>query len=122
MEIFDMFEKISLPIQYKIKDYRAFLDSIRKRLIKITPEEIVRQKTIVYLQKEIGIPDSCMEIEESLSHYIDGRRERVDILFFFEQDGEQIPLGLVECKSLEMGIYDQTFEQAKNYADALELD
>ena len=37
-------------------------------LLAATPEECVRQKTIVFLQQELGIPVNRIFVEESMAH------------------------------------------------------
>ena len=49
-------EKGKLPPIYKRNGKDCYLDPIRKKLIYITPEETVRQKTISYLLDELGVP------------------------------------------------------------------
>lgn len=121
MNLYNVFEDIELPASYKTGGYSAFLDPIRKRLIKITPEEVIRQKTIVYLNKNLGIPINYIGVEESLSHYCEKQNGRVDILFFYMLNDQMVPLGLVECKSSGVGLSAQALEQATYYADVLNI-
>ncbi|MBR1732016.1 MAG: type I restriction enzyme HsdR N-terminal domain-containing protein, partial [Ruminococcus sp.] len=62
-------QKALIPKIYKRNGKECFLDPIRKKLIQITPEEIVRQKVISYLINEMNVPESMISVEEHLSHY-----------------------------------------------------
>ena len=50
-EIFD-----NIELEKFQRDGDCIYDSIRSFLLAATPEECVRQKTIVYLQQQLGIP------------------------------------------------------------------
>lgn len=50
MDIYGELEKVSLPVTYYRNSKKCFLDPYRKRLIEITPEEIVRQRMANYCE------------------------------------------------------------------------
>lgn len=73
-------ENQPLPKIYKRGGKECFLDSIRERLIFITPEEIVRQKMISFLINEMDVPRNMIAVEEHLSHYGVDSKKRADIV------------------------------------------
>ena len=73
-------ENQSLPTIYQRKGKDCYLDSVRKKLIYITPEETVRQKMISYLINELKVPKDAILVEEHLSHYNIESRKRADII------------------------------------------
>lgn len=113
--------KISLA-KYRIKeDYTVdgeprILCEIRKRFIKETDEEIVRQRFIKFLLKEIQVPREMMEVEVHLSKLKIDSRNRADIVIYAPKEPERMPLVLVECKSEKETIQtDNVLKQALGY-------
>jgi hypothetical protein len=113
--------KISLT-KYRIKeDYTVdgeprFLCEIRKRFIKETREEIVRQRFIKYLLKEIRVPKEMIDVEVHLSKLKIDSRNRADIVIYSSLEPHKTPLVLVECKSEKETIQtDNVLNQALGY-------
>ena len=52
----------------------------RKKLIQVTPEEVVRQEFVAKLITEFNVPIDLIEVEVPLSYYQKGKRERADII------------------------------------------
>ena len=101
------------------KEY--ILCSIRKKLIQITPEELVRQQFIDKLIKNYNVPENAIDVEVPLSYFKKGVRGRIDILVsIIDKDGSKYPLMVVECKAPNVIITDKVFEQALFYTDFLE--
>lgn len=94
------------------------LCKIRNRLIKKTPEELIRQAFIEYLVIEKEIPLTKIEIEFPLSRVKKGDKKRADILVYGDDDNEKVIL-VVECKKGEWGLIDRDVEQAKYYNSVL---
>lgn len=67
----EIFDKIELE-KFQ-RDGDCIYDPIRCFLLAATPEECVRQKTIVFLQQELGIPVNRIFVEESMAHTKKGR-------------------------------------------------
>lgn len=66
---------------YKIKlnDNKVY-DPIRRIYVKATPEEIVRQKTIKFLQLRLKVPQDKIIVERALGSLgVAGSRKRIDI-------------------------------------------
>ena len=115
MDIRKEFQKIKLPVHNK-HTKPQYYDPFRKRLVSITPEEVVRQKTAYFLRDILQVPEDLIITEEHLSHYGLDSRYRADIVIDAICDDTQIPLAVVECKSSEVQISDQAVKQVCDYA------
>ena len=98
---------------FKIKnsgndDY--IFDEIRKKYIKLTKEEWVRQNCVKFLINEKNFPSVLINIEKTIK--INKINKRYDIVVY-KPDG-RIKL-LVECKSPEIKINQKTFDQIAVY-------
>lgn len=107
-----VFDKIKLQKHTSVNG-KSFLDPIRNIFVQITPEEIVRQKMLDYLMKNMSVPRENILVEEHLAHWTKNFNGRIDIAITFQ---EKI-LAVIECKEENIFIESmQFFEQAKNYA------
>jgi hypothetical protein len=86
------------------------LDPIRRKYVKLTPEEWVRQNFVQYLINEGKYPHGLIGIEV-LSGY-NKMKKRVDILIH-NRAGQ--PVMIVECKAPEVKIDDKVFDQIVCY-------
>jgi predicted type IV restriction endonuclease len=86
------------------------LDPIRKKFVRLTPEEWVRQNFVQYLIQEGKYPAGLLGIEV-MSPY-NKLKKRVDILVH-KRNGE--PVMIVECKSPDIKIDDKVFDQIVSY-------
>ncbi|KAF5065046.1 hypothetical protein DSECCO2_278010 [anaerobic digester metagenome] len=111
------FNEIFLDEQYHRNGNRCLLDPFRKKLIQITPEEVVRQKTAHYFIKHIGVPRRLIMTEQHLKHYNGSGNGRMDIVFDKEFDGILQVVGVIECKASNIPLTAQTFQQVVKYAD-----
>jgi len=106
--------KLSLPeYNFTIKKEQGkpyILDSLRKKYVRLSPEEWVRQHTVQYLIQHKKFPQSLMKLEVGLDVY--SLPKRADILCY-KSDGR--PLLLVECKAPEVPINQAVFEQIAQY-------
>jgi len=91
-------------------------DQFRKKYVRLTPEEWVRQNFAVYLVNEKSYPASRMMIEKSLK--VNKMSKRCDILVC---DDEGRSVLMVECKSPEIKIGQSTFEQVSVYNIAFKV-
>jgi hypothetical protein len=85
-------------------------DIIRKKYVVLTPEEWVRQHFIHFLIHELKYPKSLFRIESSLTY--NKLQKRSDILIF-DRDGK--PWMLVECKSADIRLSQNAFNQVAVY-------
>ena len=86
------------------------LDPVRRRYVKCTPEEWVRQNFIQYLVNEGKYPSGLLGIE--VMHIFNKLKRRVDILVH-NRSGE--PVMIVECKAPEVKLDEKVFEQIATY-------
>lgn len=118
MKIKDELEQISLPKIYKRNGKQCYFDTYRKRLIEITPEEIVRQKIACYFEKVLGVPYEFMLIEVQLAKYGIEIKGRADIVIHEPIDDELMkPIAVIECKNSDVFLTDKVTEQAIGYSD-----
>ncbi len=83
-------------------------DDIRKKHLKLTPEEWVRQHFVHYLVS-MEFPRSAIALEGGFHLY--RKLQRTDILVY--KNG--VPALLVECKAPQVKITQATFDQAARY-------
>ena len=89
---------------------RMILDPLRRKFVKLTPEEWVRQNFVQYLIQKGNYPPGLIGIEIPLS--INKLKKRVDILV---HDRSGKPVMIVECKSHDVPLDDNVFEQIATY-------
>jgi hypothetical protein len=98
---------------FKIKNIENadyIFDEIRKKYIKLTKEEWVRQNCVNFLVNEKNFSQLFINVEKTLK--INNLSKRYDIVVY-NSDGS-IKL-LVECKSPEIKITQKTFDQIAIY-------
>ncbi len=99
--------------EYNIKteangDY--ILDEIRKKYVKYTPEEQVRQNFIKFLIKDKNYPKSLFAVEYKIE--INKNIMRCDILVFNKDFKPNI---IIECKAPNVKISEKAFNQVVDY-------
>ena len=99
----------SLKIKSK-KGLGYVYDVFRKKYVRLTPEEWVRQNFAHYLVKEKNYPASRIIIEKTL--HINRLVKRCDMLVCNDKGD---PVILIECKSPEVKISQEAFEQVAIY-------
>ncbi|MBT8219232.1 MAG: type I restriction enzyme HsdR N-terminal domain-containing protein [Bacteroidia bacterium] len=92
------------------------LDPVRKKWIILTPEELVRQLTLLYLLEKAEPYKRLLSVEKVIN--VNGRIKRFDILLY---DSEAKPKLLVECKNPKVPITNETFNQIAQYNIALKV-
>lgn len=91
-------------------------DPLRKKSVRRTPEEAVRQWFISVLHEGMHIPEHMMGSEVALSHA--GKSFRADIVVF---NRSARPLMVVECKRPEVSLDQEVVDQALRYNNALDV-
>lgn len=115
-----IFEDIKLQ-KYK-SGGRAYADPVRNILVQCTPEEEVRQKTILFLQRDLGVPIERISVEESMAHVKREKRGRADIVVY-RDDKKKDALLVIECKAPEVDVSCYIVrEQAEGYLKILDAD
>ena len=108
--------KLNLPeLLVKIKsEGELIFDPVRKKWLKNTPEEWVRQNLIIYLHTHLHYPLSLMETEKQFKLF--NTIKRADIVL---NDANLKPIIIVECKAANIKIDQGVFDQAIRYNMAL---
>ena len=102
--------KLNLPeFEHKISDDKIF-DIIRKKYVKLTPEEWVRQNIIRYITDILLYPPYLIGVEKEIKVF--NTSKRPDIVVFNKNLKPHI---IVECKKPEVKIDKNVFSQAVNY-------
>ena len=91
-------------------------DPLRRKSVRNTPEEAVRQWFISVLHEGMRVPEHMMGSEVAFRH---GAKDyRADILVYSRQAR---PLMLVECKRPEVELDQEVVDQALRYCNELEV-
>jgi hypothetical protein len=105
--------QLALPVpETLIRDepVRQIRCLVRRRFVRLTPEEWVRQSILAYLIDHRGYPASLIRVEGG--HRYQSMARRTDAIAH-SRNGQ--PLLLVECKAPEVPIEQATFDQASRY-------
>tara|TARA_B100000989_G_C19291820_1_gene364705 strand:- start:158 stop:601 length:444 start_codon:yes stop_codon:yes gene_type:complete len=106
-------KRLNLPIfKFKIKKEKnktIIFDEIRKKWFKLTPEEWVRQNFIKYILSK-NYPKSLINCEKTF--YINKVLKRYDIVVYDLYGKIEV---LVECKSSNIKIKNEHFDQVMRY-------
>lgn len=99
-------------------------DPYRQKYVKLTPEEVVRQKTVQFLMQELKVPFSCIRLEQSMRHYQVNSNIRADIVIEgqHKRKNEINPVAVVECKAEHVMLTEPVAQQAMDYADRMGCD
>lgn len=121
IENIETLPKLNLPeFQFKFRADEVgnaeIFDNFRKRYVKLTPEEWVRQNFALYLVQYQNYPLSRIKFEKTLR--ISGSMRRCDIVYF---DKSMQPEIIVECKSTDVSLINRTFSQAAMYNSILKV-
>ena len=105
--------KLNLPLfEFKIKkenNNTIIFDKIRKKWIILTPEEWVRQNFISYILDK-NYPKSLINCEKVF--FINKVTKRYDIVVYDSSGDVEI---LVECKSYDVNLIKEHFDQVMRY-------
>ena len=82
----------------------------RKRWVKLTPEEWVRQNFLLYLSNVLGYPLKLTAVEKLV--VVGELRKRFDIVVY---NSDAQPKMLVECKEMNVPLTDKTMIQLLSY-------
>lgn len=89
---------------------------VRRKWLKLDPEEWVRQHLIAYLSKSLGYPISLMAVEHRLT--LNGVEKRADLVCY---NNEGQPVLLAECKAPAIKLSQDTLDQAARYNLVLQV-
>jgi len=103
----------------KIKhiDQQAFVfDPIRRKPIKLQPEEMVRQLFIQYLINDLAYSERMIQVERQFE--FGETKRRYDLVCF---DTEHRPKILVECKAFDYPLNEKVLDQVSQYNLVLKI-
>ncbi len=92
------------------KGKQMIFDPLRRKYVRLTPEEWVRQNFISYLVNEGSYPAGLIGVE--VSFVFNKLKRRADLLIH-NRSGE--PVMIVECKSPDVRLDDEVFDQIATY-------
>lgn len=95
------------------KDY--IFDRLRRKHVRLTPEEWVRQHLIEYLIQDLGYPAGRTAIETGFTH--EGNLHRADVIVH-DRQGE--PVLMAECKAPDVKLNQNAFDQISRYNTSVE--
>jgi hypothetical protein len=87
-----------------------FFDALRKKWLRLTEEEWVRQNFVNYLVAEMQYPAALIALEKGL--VLNDLKKRFDVLVY---DSSHQPWMLVECKAPQVALNDAVLEQVLRY-------
>jgi hypothetical protein len=96
---------------------QEIFDRIRKKFVRVTPEEWVRQHFLHFMTGQLGYPASLIVVEAMIIY--NGMNKRFDVLAC-DTDGK--PLLVVECKAPYVEITQAVFDQVAMYNMTLTVD
>lgn len=85
-------------------------DDLRRRTIRLTPEEWVRQHFVHYLLEHLGYPAELMMNEVAIQ--VEQRSKRCDTVVYRR---DLTPLMLIEYKAPEVSLSERVLQQAVRY-------
>lgn len=98
------------PLQVRDEGGKPFvLDPIRRKWVRLTPEENVRQH-LLHALADSGFPTGLTAVEKAFEAF--GRTWRADVAVF---DRHQQAMLLAECKAPEVAIDQSVFDQLARY-------
>lgn len=113
--------QLNLPAsQFRIKQVENayfIFDRFRKKYVKLTPEEWVRQHFLVYLIEHKGFPEALLAVEQQLD--VNEMKKRCDAVFYDLQAKPQI---IIELKAPNIPISQAVFDQVAVYNSKLNVE
>lgn len=105
----------SYPFKIELREGKEHIfDPLRKKWVRLTPEEWVRQNFLQYLLQEKQYPASLIAIEKEI--LVGELKKRFDILVYKNDQ----PWLLIECKEMNVPVEETVFHQLLRYQSALD--
>lgn len=96
-------------LQHRAEGYCIF-DIVRKKYVRLTPEEWTRQHFVHYLINQLAYPKALIRLEKKVRH--SHSQHRPDIVVYARTGKPQM---LVECKAPHIAIDTSTWHQLARY-------
>lgn len=113
-------QKLNLPeYSFKIKlqnEKPVIFDQLRKKFVRLTPEEWVRQNFVQFLIHEKKYSPALIAVEALVK--VNNNPQRADLIVFGRQGN---PVLIAEFKAPEVKITQQTFDQIARYNMSLQV-
>lgn len=107
----------SYPFKIETREEKEYIfDPLRKKWIRLTPEEWVRQNFIQYLLQVMHYPASLIAIEKEIQ--MGELKKRFDILVYKNDH----PWLLIECKEMNVPINESVMQQLLRYQTTVQAD
>ena len=103
------FNDVTLKVKL-VNGIMQVFDQVRKKYIKITPEEWVRQHIICFLHTTKNYPLGLISVEKMVKY--NNLQTRADIVLYDRNGNPNI---IVECKAPNIKITQSTFNQIAKY-------
>jgi len=107
-------QKLNLPeysFKFKTREDKDYIfDSLRRKYVRLTPEEWVRQNFVQFLVTEKKYSTSLIAVEAGVK--VNNNPQRADLVVF---DRAGNPVLVAEFKAPEIKISQQTFDQIVRY-------
>lgn len=102
----------------KTEEHTDIYDSLRKRYVRLTPEEWVRQHFTHYLIEHKNYPSALLANEVTIQ--VNGTSRRCDSILYHKTGGK--PRVIIEYKSPTIPITQAVFQQIYSYNSVLHAD
>ncbi len=106
------------PPQFRTRTHVSgrpeIFDDIRKRWVRLSPEEWVRQNVIQWMAITGGFPKGMMAVEKEMK--LGSLKKKFDILLY---DPAHRPWLMVECKAMEVPLTEDVLMQVLTYNIAI---
>jgi hypothetical protein len=99
----------------KMNEQSQIFDRLRKRWVKLTPEEWVRQHMVSMMIEVLQFPSVYLSIEKEIQ--VGKLKKRFDLLIY---DATHQPWMLIECKASSVTLNESTAEQLLRYQQILQ--
>jgi len=111
--------KLNFPVTYafeiQMEEEKAMvLDPLRRKFVRLTPEEWVRLHLVQYLIQTLGYPEGLTAIETGFIYQ--GMQCRADVLVH-ARNGKPVLMG--ECKAPDIKLKQNVFDQIGRYNTSL---
>lgn len=100
----------------RVAETPMIFDVIRRRYVRLTAEEWVRQHFVQFLIHERDFPQSLIAIEMAFTYQ--GMARRADIVVY---DRKGAPILITECKSPDIEVRQDVFDQVARYNLVLQV-
>jgi hypothetical protein len=114
-------QKLNLPeitarTRLGLNGKSEIFDEIRRKFVRLTPEEWVRQHFLHYMIFQLGFPASLIVVEASLTY--NKMKKRFDMVAYSSAGN---PLLIVECKAPDVKLSQSVFDQVAMYNMTLKV-